>query len=318
MSHGGARSNVSGRPSSERKSMTIASMTGFARSQGTAGNLTWVWEMRSVNNRGLDLRLRLSSGFEALDQPVRKLASGAFARGSVSINLQVQSARAVAGYRINEDWLATVQSRARRVLLQGDAGEYAPIQPDGLLALRGVIEAVDEAGVPELEAGSQAEIMAGAEAAVMALLQARGEEGQALLAILSAHFERIAALTAAARETAATQPEAIQVRLMRAVADVVAGNTALPEERIAQEVAMLAAKSDIREELDRLDAHTAAGRELIARGEPCGRKLEFLAQEFNREANTLCSKSQDIELTRIGLDLKATIDQVREQVANIE
>ena len=132
------------------------------------------------------------------------------------------------------------------------------------------------------------------------------------------HLDHIAALTAAARNTAATQPEAIQARLMRTVGDIIASNATLPEDRIAQEVAMLAAKSDVREELDRLEAHIAAGRELINKGEPCGRKLEFLAQEFNREANTLCSKSQDIDLTRIGLDLKATIDQVREQVANVE
>ncbi len=298
--------------------MTIASMTGFARTQGTAGDLAWVWEMRSVNNRGLDLRLRLPSGFEALDQPVRKLASGAFARGSVSLNLQVQRARPAASYRINEEWLATVQARARLLLLRGDAAEYAPIRPDGLLALRGVIEAAEESADLVLEAEAQGEIMAGAEAAVMALLQARADEGLALLAILTGHLDQIAVLTAAARATAATQPEAIQARLLRAVGDMVANNTALPEERIAQEVAVLAAKADVREELDRLEAHIAAGRELIAKGEPCGRKLEFLAQEFNREANTLCSKSQDIELTRIGLDLKATIDQVREQVANVE
>jgi uncharacterized protein (TIGR00255 family) len=295
--------------------MTIASMTGFARTQGTAGDLAWVWEMRSVNNKGLDLRLRLPSGFEALDQPVRKLAGGAFARGSVSLNLQVQRARATASYRINEDWLATVLARARQLASQG---ETAPIRPDGLLALRGVIEAADENADPTLEAEAQVEIMAGAEAAVLALLQARGEEGQALKAILTGHLDQIASLTAAARATAATQPAAIQARLLRAVGDVVAGNSALPEERIAQEVAMLAAKADVREELDRLEAHIAAGRDLIGKGEPCGRKLEFLSQEFNREANTLCSKSQDIELTRIGLDLKATIDQVREQVANVE
>jgi uncharacterized protein (TIGR00255 family) len=315
MSPAGGRSSATAKRRSEDFAMTIASMTGFARTQGTAGDLAWVWEMRSVNNKGLDLRLRLPSGFEALDQPVRKLAGGAFARGSVSLNLQVQRARATASYRINEDWLATVLARARQLASQG---ETAPIRPDGLLALRGVIEAADENADPTLEAEAQVEIMAGAEAAVLALLQARGEEGQALKAILTGHLDQIASLTAAARATAATQPAAIQARLLRAVGDVVAGNSALPEERIAQEVAMLAAKADVREELDRLEAHIAAGRDLIGKGEPCGRKLEFLSQEFNREANTLCSKSQDIELTRIGLDLKATIDQVREQVANVE
>lgn len=193
------------------------------------------------------------------------------------------------------------------------------MSPDGLLTLRGVIEAVEDTPDASLETEAYADIMAGAEAAVMALLQARAEEGQALLAILSGHLSRMAELATAARATASVQPAAIKDRLLKAVAEIVeAGATALPEERIAQEVAMLAGKADVREELDRLDAYIAAGRELLAKGEPCGRKLEFLSQEFNREANTLCSKSQDIELTRIGLDLKATIDQVREQVANVE
>jgi uncharacterized protein (TIGR00255 family) len=293
-------------------------MTGFARSQGMTGDIQWVWELRSVNSRGLDLRLRLPNGFEALDQPVRKLASGAFARGSISANLQVQWARARASYQINEEWLAAVQHRARRLLLQGDAAEFERIRPEGLLALRGVIEAVDEAPSPSLEAEIHTELMADAEAAIMELLRARAEEGRSLEAILTEHLNQIEALTAAARTTAAAQPEAIRARLVQAIADAASAAPALSEDRLAHEIALLAAKADVREELDRLAAHIAAGRDLIQKGEPCGRKLEFLAQEFNREANTLCSKSQDIDLTRIGLDLKATIDQVREQVANVE
>ncbi len=298
--------------------MPLASMTGFARSQGMTGDIQWVWELRSVNSRGLDLRLRLPNGFEALDQPVRKLTSGAFARGSISVNLQVQWARARASYQINEEWLATVQHRTRRLLLQGDAAEYERIRPEGLLALRGVIEALDEAPSPTLEAEIHNELMAGAETATLELLHARAEEGRALEAILTAHLDQIETLTASARTTAATQPEAIRTRLVQAITEAASTSPALPEERLAHEIAMLAAKADVREELDRLAAHIAAGRELIRKGEPCGRKLEFLAQEFNRETNTLCSKSQDIDLTRIGLDLKAAIDQVREQVANVE
>jgi len=294
--------------------MTIASMTGFARTQGTTGDLQWVWEMRSVNGRGLDLRLRLPGGFEALDQPVRKRAAAAFARGNVSINLQVQWVDRQAAYRINEDWLATVLARAAR--LQAD-NATAPIGPDGLLGLRGVIEAVDEAPSPALEEAAHAALLAGAEAAIAAMAEARAEEGRALHAVVGAHLDEIESLTAAARSTAATQPQAIRERLQRAVSEVLEAG-ALAEDRLAQEIAVLAAKADVREELDRLSAHIAAGRGLIGRGEPCGRKLEFLAQEFNREANTLCSKSQDIDLTRIGLDLKAVIDQVREQVANVE
>lgn len=298
--------------------MPIASMTGFARAQGTAANFTWVWEVRSVNNRGLDLRLRVPSGFEALDQPVRKLASGALARGSVTINLQVQRQRAGASYQINDEWLQALQETARAMVSGGEASHFAPIRPDGLLALRGVIEAAEEAPDTVLEADGHDALLAGAENAMRQLLTARAEEGRALEAVLSGHLDQIELLTASARSTSALQPDAIRKKLLTSVNDLLSQNTALPEERIAQEVALLVAKADVREELDRLDAHIAAGRDLLAKGEPCGRKLEFLAQEFNREANTLCSKSQDIALTRIGLDLKATIDQVREQVANVE
>ena len=298
--------------------MTLASMTGFARAQGTTDDIHWAWEMRSVNGRGLDLRLRLPNGFEALDQPVRKLASGAFARGSVSVNLQIQWTRVRASYQINEEWLATLEDRARRMLREGGTPGLGKIRPEGLLALRGVIEATDEAPAPTMEAEIHSELMAGAERAIMDLLRARAEEGQSLKGVLIGHLDWIESLAAAARATAATQPEAIRSRLIRAVSEAASSSPALPEDRLAHEIAMLAAKSDVREELDRLDAHIAAGRDLIGKGEPCGRKLEFLAQEFHREANTLCSKSQDIELTRIGLDLKTAIDQVREQVANVE
>ncbi|MCA8927151.1 MAG: YicC family protein [Alphaproteobacteria bacterium] len=298
--------------------MTIHSMTGFARSQGSLDDLQWVWELRSVNNRGLDLRLRLPSGFEALDQPVRKLASGQFARGSIAINLQVQWTRKRVAYQLNEEWLATLQKRASDMTEGHHTAIFDQIRPEGLLALRGVIEAVEDTQTPTLEAAAQSELLAGARIAVDALASARADEGRALHAVLASHFDTIERLTGAARATAATQPQAIQARITRAVADLVSSTPALSEDRIAQEVALLATKADVREELDRLTAHVEAGRDLVARGEPCGRKLEFLAQEFNREANTLCSKSQDIDLTRIGLDLKATIDQLREQVANVE
>lgn len=298
--------------------MTISSMTGFGRVQGVTAGLAWAWEVRSVNGRGLDVRLRLPQGFEALEQPVRRLAGGLLARGSVSINLQVQRERTENRYRLNRDWLAIVSDAAREIRRHGGGEEYGLIQAEGLLAVRGVIEALDDSGESLLEEELQTALLAGAQEAMGALVSARQSEGQALHAILSEHFDTIARLAEAARQTAATQPQAILDRLLRSVEAVTGQSPPLPEERIAQEVALLVSKADVREELDRLVAHIASGRALLAGGEPCGRKLEFLAQELHREANTLGSKSQDIELTRIGLDLKAAIDQVREQVANVE
>lgn len=302
--------------------MSIYSMTGFGRTQGQAQGdgsiLAWAWEARSVNGRGLDLRLRLPSGFDALDQPVRKLAGSLFARGNISINLQVERQRSDTRYQINQEWLAAVNQAALDIRLHGGGGEYGLIQPEALLGLRGVIEAMEDSGDMVVDEALQATLMQGAEQAFTALKAARETEGAALEGILTGHIDMVDSLAAAARATASTQPATLQARMLKAVSDLTSQSPALPEERIAQEVALLAAKADVREELDRLQAHIASGRELLADGKPCGRKLEFLAQEFHREANTLGSKSQDIEMTRIGLDLKATIDQVREQVANVE
>ena len=297
--------------------MTVSSMTGFGRAQGVAGGYAWAWEVRSVNGRGLDLRLRLASGFEALDQPVRKMAGGMFARGNVSINLQVQRERSENRYQLNEDWLAVVSKAAQRIRETG-GDQYGLIQPEGLLALRGVIDTMDDAGDALPDEETQKAVLEGAKVAMAAMAHARKDEGAALSGILTGHLTTVEELAANARATAATQPETLQARMLRNVGELLEQSPALPEERIAQEVAMLAAKADVREELDRLEAHIASGRDLLGSGKPCGRKLEFLAQEFHREANTLGSKSQDIELTRIGLDLKATIDQIREQVANVE
>jgi uncharacterized protein (TIGR00255 family) len=318
MSPDGVKLNGLGMQRSETGAMTLASMTGFARTQGIAGDLQWAWELRSVNGRGLDLRLRLPSGFEALDQPTRKLAASAFARGNVSINLQVQWVRKQSAYKINEDWLVALQLQAEQIWKRGCDSTFDQIRPEGLLALRGVIEAVDEVQAPVLEASIQSDLLNGVENAIRALLSARAEEGAALKAIMADQFDQIGRLTADANAVALTQVGAIRDQLEKAIASAISDIGALSEDRLAQEIAILAAKADVREELDRLAAHTAAGRRLIEAGEPCGRKLEFLAQEFNREANTLCSKSQDIALTGIGLDLKAVIDRLREQVKNVE
>ncbi len=298
--------------------MTLSSMTGFGRAQGVTNGLAWAWEVRSVNGRGLDLRLRLPSGYEALDQPARKLAGSLLARGNVSINLQVQQERTENRYQLNTEWLAVVSEAARKIRETDNTSDFGPIQPEGLLALWGVIESVDENSQATLDESVQKAILAGVNTALEALATARRDEGRALHAVLTSHLDGIESLASAARETAAMQPQALQDRMLRTVGDLVSQSPALPDERIAQEVAMLASKADVREELDRFEAHIASGRNLLNSGKPCGRKLEFLAQEFHREANTLGSKSQDIELTRIGLDLKATIDQIREQVANVE
>jgi len=298
--------------------MTIRSMTGFGRASGNTDGLAWAWEVRSVNGRGLDLRLRLPNGLELLDPPVRKLAGGMFVRGNISINLQVQRERAENRYRLNRDWLEAVNEAARELRRHGGGDAYGLIQPEGLLALRGVIEPVEDGLQDGMSDAPQAELLNGAEEALGALHTARQAEGAALYETLVGHLDTVARLTETAKQTAATQPQAVHERLLRAVGDVMNQAPSLPEDRIAQEVALLAAKADVREELDRLEAHIAAGRDLLAAGKPCGRKLEFLAQEFHREANTLGSKSQDIEMTRVGLDLKATIDQIREQVANVE
>lgn len=297
--------------------MSLTSMTGFGRSQGMAGDIAWVWEVRSVNSRGLDVRLRLPGGFDLLDQPVRKLAGQYCARGNVSIGLQVERQRQDNRHQVNERWLAELTRAAIQLSKENDPENFAPIQPDGLLALRGVIEAGEE-DAEALTDDMAKVLLQGAEEALSALAAARKTEGQALFDVLSSHLDTIEGLTGKARDLAETQPQALQTRILRSVTDLLQQSPQLPEERIAQEVALLASKADVREELDRLSAHIASGHDLIAAGKPCGRKLEFLAQEFHREANTLGSKSQDIELTRIGLDLKATIDQVREQVANVE
>jgi len=295
--------------------MTIASMTGFARVAGEASDLSWVWELRSVNGRGLDLRVRLPNGFEALDRPLRKQAGRHLSRGNVQINFQLQRGRTNAKSRLNREWLYILLKTARALSRQS---QFAPPRAESLLGLRGVIEATDETPEPVLDEAVQTAVLASADKAFSALVAARQEEGQSLHAILIGHLDTVERLSAAARNLAATQPQALKERFLYQLNDLLAEAPPLPGERIAQEVAVLAAKANVREELDRLDAHIVAGRALLTGNEPCGRKWEFLAQEFNREANTLCSKSQDIELTRIGLDLKATIDQVREQVANLE
>lgn len=295
--------------------MSVESMTGFARGDGDDDGASWVWEAKSVNGRGLDVRCRVPSGMEAVDAAARKAVAEVFSRGSINLNLQVTRAAGEADFAVNRTVLD------RLVALAGDYAEapgVAPARLDGLMAMRGVIEFV-EADVDEAaRSAREAAILVTLSEALDGLARARGEEGARTAAVLAQQIDEIESLVDAARANAATQPEALRSRLAEQVAAIMEAGLEAEPERLAQEAALLAVKADIREEIDRLDGHIASARELLRAGGVIGRRLDFLAQEFNREANTLCSKSPDQDLTRIGLDLKTVIDRLREQVQNIE
>jgi len=294
----------------------IASMTGFARAQGQAESCTWTWEARSVNARGLDVRCRLPSGFEALDVPVRERVGKRFRRGNVTVALTMDFRRSQSGVRVNtaalDEILSLVPSMRQRM------PDAPPPTVEGILGLRGVIEAAEDDLDEDAREALFAGIMDGLDRTLEALASMRTDEGGRLLAALTERLDRIAALCAEAEGLAAAQPEALRARLVEQLAALADATPPVAEDRLAQEVALLAAKADLREELDRLKAHVGAARALLGEDAAVGRKLDFLCQEFNREANTLCSKSADVALTRVGLDLKATIEQLREQVQNIE
>jgi uncharacterized protein (TIGR00255 family) len=293
--------------------MGVASMTGFARAEGEAAGITWVWELKSVNGRSLDLRLRLPAGYDALEAPLRAALGSRLRRGNVSALLTVNRVSPPA-IRVNREMLAQI------VALLGElAGEVeaAPARLDGLIGLRGVIETVDDEPEDMIEA-RRAAIAGSWSVALDRLAAARGEEGARLAAVLSAQLAELGSLVAAASASAAAQPEALRSRLQQTIAELVDLAPTMPAERVAQELALLVSRSDIREELDRLRAHLAQAGDLLKKGEGVGRQLDFLCQELNREANTLCSKSADIELTRIGLALKLAVEQFREQVQNLE
>jgi uncharacterized protein (TIGR00255 family) len=290
-------------------------MTGFARAEGEADGIAWSCELKSVNGKSLDLRFRLPGGCDSLELPLRALIGEHLKRGSVGVNLTVARTAAGATLQINRAVLDQVLALAREL---GREIEAAPPRIDGLLALRGVLESAEEMPDPTLRERREALLLAGCRQAIDALAVMRRGEGARMGAVLAERVQEIADLVAAAEASAATQPDAIRARLKSLVDALRDAVPSIPEERLAQEAALLVARGDIREELDRLTAHIAAARELLAEGGAIGRRLDFLCQEFNREANTLCSKSTDVELTRIGLSLKAGIEQLREQVQNIE
>ncbi len=293
--------------------MPISGMTGFGRAEGASGGWTWAVEARSVNGRNLEVRFRGPPGFDSLERLAREGAQSRFQRGNITIGVQAKRSEGTGGVRIN---LAQLE----RYLAAGDPyrldGQVDAPRLDGLLALRGVIEA-DDAGLdPEAQAELEAAIAASVARSLDGLSSARREEGLALLAVLSAQVVQIGELTVLAGATAAGQPATIKQRFESRLKEL-AGEAA-SEERIIQEAAAMAVKADVREELDRLAGHVDAARGLLGADVAVGRRLDFLTQEFMREANTLCSKSQLSALTAIGLDLKATIEQFREQVQNVE
>ena len=295
--------------------MGLQSMTGFARADGTDFGHRWTWEMRSVNGKGLDIRLRLPPGFERLEIPLKERTSKRFARGNCAFTLTLQRDAPVTTLKINEHVLDAVIAAMNLVALKVDA--TAPTL-DGILGIRGVIETADAEDDVEARAALDAAMLAGADAALDALVLARLNEGTAICEVLLGHIARIEALTEAAEANPARRPEAIRERLQRQIEDLLGASPSLDPQRLHQEAVLIATKADIREEIDRLRAHVGQARQLLASDGAVGRRLDFLAQEFNRESNTLCSKSNDTDLTAIGLDLKAAVDQLREQIQNIE
>ena len=296
--------------------MSISSMTGFARGQGADALCSWVWEVKSVNARGLDVRFRLPTGFDGVERLARDRVSGRFQRGTVSASLNVTWTRGEVRYRINAELLDQVIGLIPDI--RNRLPDAAPPRIDGLLALRGIIEQDEEEMTDEAREAMVAAVVASFDEALDALVEARAEEGARLAEALSARLDEITALCAKAETLASAQADFLRQRLREQVDTLLADVPALPEERLAQEVALLLVKADVREELDRLATHVAAARDLLKQGDGVGRRFDFLCQEFNREANTLCSKSADMELKAVGMELKAVIDQLREQIQNIE
>jgi len=295
--------------------MALSSMTGFARSHGVCGSYAWPWEIKSVNGKGLDLRLRLPPGWDAIEVPVRSRASAALARGSVQANLTVERNGVAPVVRVNVAVLEAVLAAMRQLATQIEA---SPPTLDGVLALKGVMEVGDIEESEEERRSAEAAVIAGFATAIGALAEMRQHEGEALGRVLAARLDEITALVERADRSPGRQAEAIRARLAEQIAVLLSQSDRFDPDRLHQEAILIAAKADIREELDRLAAHAAQAQRLIGQGGSVGRRLDFLAQEFNREANTLCAKANDVELTNIGLELKAAVEQFREQVQNVE
>jgi uncharacterized protein (TIGR00255 family) len=295
--------------------MTLSSMTGFARSHGASGSYAWSWEIKSVNAKGLELRLRLPPGFDAVEILVRTRGAEMLSRGNVFATLTVNRAGIAPVVRINEPVLNAILNAVGN--LSGKVDAEKP-RIDGLLGLRGVIDVADAEESEEEKAAAEDAIVKGFVDALKGLTEMRQHEGEAIRRVLSARLDEMAALSSRAEAAPGRQPEAVKKKLADQVAVLLDASTRFDPDRLHQEAVLLAGKADIREELDRLAAHIAQARKLMAGGGAIGRRLDFLSQELNRESNTLCAKSNDVELTNIGLELKSVVEQFREQVQNLE
>ena len=295
--------------------MTLSSMTGFGQGSGEKSGLHWQWEIKSVNGKALDIRCRLPPGFEALEAVARTTLSQHIKRGNLQVSLTTTGATTLETVIVNEAVLEQVVAIAERLR---DRIGGVPLSAEALMGLRGVLEVVQPSQSESDIEARLADVTASLGKAALALNVSRREEGKRLAAVINAQLEKIENLTIAARDCPARSTEAIRTRLKEQVARLLDTGANFDPDRLHQEAVMIATRADIQEEIDRLFAHIEAARALIASPEPAGRKFDFLAQEFNREANTLCSKALDKTLTAIGLEMKTTIDQMREQVQNIE
>jgi len=295
----------------------ITSMTGFASAKGERGRYSWGWELRSVNAKGLDLRLRVPDWLEGLEAALRGDLAKAVARGNVTLSLRLMRSDAAAGSALNEEVLATALEALARIEAAAMARgvTLAPSRASDLLGLRGMM---DPAPGDEDNAALIAQLRAELAPLIDAFLAMRRAEGKALEQVLRGQLEQVSALVGRAAELAEARKPAVAEALRGNLRRILDNAEGADPDRVAQELAMMAVKADVTEELDRLRAHVGAAGELLDAGGAVGRKLDFLMQEFNREANTLCSKSQNAELTKVGLELKAVIDQMREQVQNVE
>jgi uncharacterized protein (TIGR00255 family) len=295
--------------------MALSSMTGFARGHGVSGAYSWAWELKSVNAKGLDLRLRLPPGWDVVEGHARRNAAQVLARGTVHGTLTVERLGVAPVVRVNEPVLAAVLAT-----IKGLAGRVDAAAPrlDGILALKGVVEVIDEDEREADRQAAEAAVIAGFDATIAELATMRRHEGEALRHVLTQRVREIAALAQRAEAAPGRRPEAIKARIAEQVAMLIDASERFDPDRLHQEAILIATKADVREELDRLASHVAQIERLIAAGGAIGRRLDFLAQELNRETNTLCSKSNDVELTNIGLELKSVVEQFREQVQNLE
>lgn len=295
--------------------MALSSMTGFARADGVCGAYVLGWELRSVNAKGLEIRLRFPPGWDAVEMPVRTRTAEVLARGTLHATLTIRREGVPPIVRVNEPVLGAVLSAMREVAHRVHA---APPTLDGILALKGVIDVIDEDESEEDRRAAEAAVLLHYDQALAGLAEMRRKEGGALAVALTARVDEIAALVQRADASPGRRPEAVKARLAEQLAALLDGSDRFDADRLHQEALLLAAKADIREELDRLASHVGQVRSLLRSGKAVGRKLDFIAQELNRETNTICSKSNDIALTNIGLELKSIVEQFREQVQNLE